>query len=68
MYEVACQELYNTALEEGLEHFEEAEVANGHYSETYGLLYTYDAALAAIPEGWRLPSDADWKIWKRLWE
>ena len=61
MYEVACQELYNTALEEGLEHFEEAEAANGHYSETYGLLYTYDAALAAIPEGWRLPSDADWK-------
>ena len=46
---------------EGLEHFEEAEAANGHYSETYGLLYTYDAALAAIPEGWRLPSDADWK-------
>ena len=33
MYEVACQELYNTALEEGLEHFEEAEAANGHYSE-----------------------------------
>ena len=48
-------------MEEGLEHFEEAEAANGHYSETYGLLYTYDAALAAIPEGWRLPSDADWK-------
>ena len=30
MYEVACQELYNTALEEGLEHFEEAEAAHGH--------------------------------------
>ena len=52
MYEVACQELYNTALEEGLEHFEEAEAANGHYSETYGLLYTYDAALKALPDGW----------------
>ena len=35
--------------------------ANGHYSETYGLLYTYDAALKALPDGWRLPTDEDWK-------
>ena len=48
------------AIIEGQEHFEEAELANGHYSETYGLLYTYEAALRAIPEGWRLPTDEDW--------
>ena len=24
------------------------------------MLYSYDAALAAVPEGWRLPSDEDW--------
>ena len=26
-----------------------------------GYYYTLDGALAAVPEGWRLPSDADWK-------
>lgn len=50
---------------EGQEHFEEAEIKNGHYSETYGLLYTYDAALRAIPDGWRLPTDEDWKKLER---
>ena len=53
------------AIIEGQEHFEEAELANGHYSETYGLLYTYEAALRAIPEGWRLPTDEDWKKLER---
>ena len=48
------------AIIEGQEHFEEAELANGHYSETYGLLYTYEAALRALPEGWRLPTVEDW--------
>lgn len=28
--------------------------------ETYGRLYTWHAAQKACPEGWRLPSDADW--------
>lgn len=60
MTEVAKQEIYEEAIIEGQEHFEEAELANGHYSETYGLLYTYEAALRAIPEGWRLPTDEDW--------
>jgi uncharacterized protein (TIGR02145 family) len=29
--------------------------------ETYGRLYTYDAALNACPTGWHLPSGEDWK-------
>lgn len=43
-----------------LEHTETAEEENGHYSEEFGYLYTLDAARAAVPEGWRLPSDEDW--------
>lgn len=27
----------------------------------WGRLYTYDQALAALPSGWRLPTDDDWK-------
>ena len=27
----------------------------------YGLLYTWDAAKQAVPAGWHLPSDAEWK-------
>jgi uncharacterized protein (TIGR02145 family) len=30
-------------------------------SSSYGRLYTLDAAAGAAPEGWRLPSDDDWK-------
>lgn len=41
--------------------FTEAEADNGHYSERYGFLYTHEAALKALPEGWRLPTDEDWK-------
>ncbi len=43
------------------EYFESAEEDNGQYAEKYGLLYTYDAAQKALPEGWRLPTDEDWK-------
>lgn len=28
--------------------------------ETYGRLYTYDAAKGACPSGWHLPSDTEW--------
>lgn len=28
----------------------------------YGRLYTWDAALTACPEGWRLPSNNEWQI------
>ncbi len=31
------------------------------YIDKYGYLYTYEGALKAIPEGWRLPTDDDWK-------
>lgn len=33
---------------------------NNYYSSRYGLLYSLDAARKAVPDGWRLPSDADW--------
>lgn len=46
-----------------IDHRDAAEAANGGYVDTYGYLYTLDGALAAVPEedGWRLPSDEDWK-------
>lgn len=28
---------------------------------TYGRLYTWESAMIACPEGWRLPSDEEWK-------
>ena len=31
------------------------------YFEQYGYLYSLSGALAAVPEGWRLPTDEDWK-------
>ena len=43
------------------EHTDAAEAANGSYSKDYGFLYTLDGAKAAVPEGWRIPSDEDWK-------
>jgi len=29
--------------------------------DTYGRLYTWDAAMKACPSGWHLPDDAEWK-------
>lgn len=46
-------------------HTEEAESDNGGYSSEYGFLYSYDAACKAVPEGWRLPTDEDWKALER---
>ena len=28
---------------------------------TFGYLYTYEAALEVVPEGWRIPTDEDWQ-------
>lgn len=44
-------------------HLAAADESNGYYSDTYGLLYSYDAAKQAVPSegGWRLPTDKDWK-------
>ncbi len=30
--------------------------------KTYGVLYNWTAALTACPQGWHLPTDAEWKI------
>lgn len=43
------------------EQSEKTDKENGGYSSEYGYLYTFEAAQAAVPEGWRLPTDADWK-------
>jgi len=32
------------------------------YGIQYGRLYTWDAAKLAVPAGWHLPTDAEWKI------
>lgn len=42
-------------------HFEKYEAENSGYSSAFGRLYSYEGAMAAVPEGWRLPSDEDWK-------
>lgn len=42
-------------------HFERYDSESSGYSSTYGMLYSYEGALAAVPEGWRLPTDEDWK-------
>jgi uncharacterized protein (TIGR02145 family) len=30
--------------------------------ETYGRLYNWETAMSACPEGWHLPSDAEWDV------
>lgn len=42
-------------------HFKEAEDLNGGYVKDYGHLYTLEGAQKAVPAGWRLPTDEDWK-------
>jgi len=34
---------------------------NNSIGETYGRLYTWEAALKAAPQGWHLPSDEEWE-------
>lgn len=38
---------------------EEATSTMNYY--TYGVLYNWSAAIEAVPEGWHLPSDEEWK-------
>ena len=33
--------------------------------QTFGRVYTYSAALKAVPKGWRLPTDKDWQKLER---
>ncbi len=35
---------------------------NNYSPDGYGRLYTWDAAMVACPEGWHLPTDAEWQI------
>lgn len=54
--------LKNDAINEVVQiEMEKAERFNGDYKKNNGLLYTYEAALKALPKGWRLPTDDDWK-------
>ncbi len=39
----------------------ESSFPEDEWSGKYGFLYSYQGALDAVPDGWRLPSDADWK-------
>lgn len=48
-------------IKDATAHYEEAAADNDHFTEKYGYLYSYEGALEAIPEGWRLPTDEDWK-------
>lgn len=44
---------------------EEQEDIQENYLPVYGNLMTYEEAVASAPEGWRLPSDADWQQLER---
>lgn len=33
---------------------------NENYADTYGILYQWEAAKTACPEGWHLPTDEEW--------
>lgn len=37
------------------------EAADMEYANTYGYLYSYEAAKKIAPKGWRVPTDEDWK-------
>ncbi|MCB6970838.1 MULTISPECIES: FISUMP domain-containing protein [Butyricimonas] len=62
----AIKRMYNNllpfALAELVENnLKDTEAKNGNYSSVNGFLYSYDGAVKAVPEGWRLPTDEDWK-------
>lgn len=58
-------ELPEVKATHGHKSFLAAEAKNGGYVAKYGFLYSYAGALAAVPEGWRLPTDEDWKQLER---
>ncbi len=43
------------------ENLKATEATNGNYSRANGFLYSFEGAVKAVPEGWRLPTDDDWK-------
>lgn len=55
-------QLYEEAvIKEATIHYETAAATNDGFTEKYGYLYSYEGALEAVPEGWCLPTDEDWK-------
>lgn len=40
---------------------DEADAKVGHYAAEHGYLYSLAGARMAVPDGWRLPTDEDWK-------
>lgn len=38
---------------------------NEEFLKEFGYLYSYEAAMAAVPKGWRLPTDEDWQELER---
>ena len=59
-YQEMIVELGDELPKEFLEDFYKCSPNKEFYND-YGYLYTYDAAMKAVPEGWRLPTDEDWK-------
>ena len=49
----------------GMANVEKTEKDNGGYVAKNGFLYTFAAAQKVAPEGWRLPTDEDWKKLER---
>jgi len=49
-------EWVNNSLNDGWCYFDN----NSNYAETYGVLYQWEAAKKACPDGWHLPTDDEW--------
>lgn len=66
-YEVLLEALDNVkdSVKIGEDNYLAAEAENGGYVKTYGFLYSHDAAIKAVPDGWRLPSDDDFLTLER---
>lgn len=60
-YEALLPRLESTKAATSKDAMLETETENGGYSSKYGFLYSLDGARLAVPEGWRLPTDDDWK-------
>lgn len=60
-YEALLPRLENAKAATSKDAMLETETENGGYSAKYGFLYSLDGARLAVPEGWRLPTDDDWK-------
>ncbi len=58
-------ELPSVKAKVGKRSHDAAEAENGGYTARYGYLYSFSGAQAAVPEGWRLPTDADWQELER---